>query len=63
MFSSDIERCVHDAVNSVSFEKVSDLSKEQFEHILSQAICSALSSDSMVEQISNESALRMKRRR
>lgn len=63
MFSSDIKRCVHDAVNSVPFEKVSDLSKEQFEHVLSQAIYSALSSSSTVEHLSNETALRMRRHR
>lgn len=63
MFSSDIERCVHDAVNSVRFEKVADLSKEQFEQILSEAICSVLNSDSFAEQTSNSQAMLIKRRR
>ncbi|MGX7745832.1 hypothetical protein [Rhodopseudomonas parapalustris] len=38
MFSSTIEENVKLAVDSVSFEKVSDLSKEQFTEILTYSL-------------------------
>lgn len=63
MLEREVQRCVKNAMRSVHFEKVSDLTPEQLEHILTQAICDSISCSEFKESLSNAIALDIKRRR
>lgn len=56
-----VEDCVREVANTYSFEKVSDLSKEEFVKLLSQSIEKVICSSDFISHIDN--SLYMNQRR
>lgn len=63
MLEREVQRCVRNAMESVRFEKVSDLTPAQLERILTQAICDSISCSEFKDLISNAIARDIMRRR
>lgn len=63
MLEREVQRCVRNAMESVRFEKVSDLTPDQLERILTQAICDSISCREFKDSISNSITLDIMRRR
>ncbi len=64
MFKSSIDDAVNSVVKSVNFEKVSDLTKDEFSKILSDSIYSAITSKEYFKEISSQlvSQIQLERR-
>ena len=58
-----VEDCVRGVVNTFSFEKVSDLSKEEFIMLLSQSIEKVICSSDFINQVEKDLAMNQVRRR
>lgn len=56
MLKNSIDDAVNSAVSSIGFEKVSDLTKEQFSEILSKSIYDAITSRDYFKEISQQLA-------
>lgn len=63
MLNDFIDTTVNSVINSIDFEKVSDLSKEQLAEIISKSIYKTITSSDFTDKISNELALRIRRMR
>lgn len=63
MLEREVQRCVRNAMESVRFEKVSDLTPDQLERILTQAICDSISCSEFKDSISNAITRDIMRRR
>lgn len=57
-----ITAAVQEVLNNVKFEKVSDLSKEQFAEILSESIYRSILTRDFIDHIESEIAMNSKRR-
>lgn len=60
MLDSSINNAVKSVVDSVDFNKVSDLTKEQFSQILSKSIYKSITSSDFITKISRELAFKIK---
>lgn len=60
--SDDARKSIADAISSIHFEKVSDLSKDEFTNVLALAITSVMNSPAFSDNVSNDLANRSVRR-
>ena len=58
-----VEDCVREVANTSSFEKVSDLSKEDFIKLLSQSIEKVICSSDFTNQVESDLSMNQRRRR
>lgn len=58
-----VEDCVREVANTFSFEKVSDLSKEDFIKLLSQSIEKVICSSDFTNQVESDLSMNQRRRR
>lgn len=60
MFQSSTDRVVKSVVDSFEFDKVSDLTKEQFTELLSQSIHQAINNSDYFKEIQKQSEALLK---
>ena len=58
-----VEDCVREVANTFSFEKVSDLSKEDFIKLLSQSIEKVICSSDFTNQVESDLSMNQRRHR
>lgn len=60
MFKSSTDKIAKSVIDSYNFEKISDLTKEQFTEILSKSMCELVNSSDFIKEIDKKLGQEMK---